>query len=109
MKVPLVKVAKRALKIAGALLVLYAVVTTALFAVMLQSPDKFAGTMKYVPWPAFVVLPFKPLWNVARKGHLAVGEMAPDFSLETPDHKSTFQLSSMRGQKPVVLVFGSYT
>jgi hypothetical protein len=109
LKVSVVSVAKRVLKIAGALIVLYAVVTAALFAVMLQSPDKFAGTMKYVPWPAFVVLPFKPLWNVARKGHVAVGEMAPDFLLETPDHKSTFQLSSMRGQKPVVLVFGSYT
>ncbi|MGA9570780.1 MAG: hypothetical protein WBS17_11875 [Candidatus Acidiferrales bacterium] len=100
---------KKLLKIAGTLVVLYAVVTAALFAIMQQSPDKFAGTMKYVPWPAFVVLPFKPLWNVARKGHLAVGDMAPDFSLESPDHKSTFQLSSMRGQKPVVLVFGSYT
>jgi hypothetical protein len=29
--------------------------------------------------------------------------------LESPDHKNTFQLSSMRGEKPVVLVFGSYT
>jgi peroxiredoxin len=46
---------------------------------------------------------------VARKGQLDVGDLAPDFSLDTPDHKSTFQLSSMRGQKPVVLVFGSYT
>jgi hypothetical protein len=85
-------VGKKLLKIAGALVGLYAVIT-----------------MKHVPWPAFVVLPFKPLWNVARKGHLAVGDMAPDFSLESPDHKSTFQLSSMRGQTPVVLVFGSYT
>ena len=70
---------KKLLKIAGTLVVLYAVVTAALFAIMQQSPDKFAGTMKYVPWPAFVVLPFKPLWNVARKGHLAVGDMAPGF------------------------------
>ncbi len=83
----LASVATKVLKIAGALVALYAVITAALFAVMLQSPDKFAGTMKYVPWPAFVVLPFKPLWNVARNGHLAVGDMAPDFSLESPDHK----------------------
>ena len=109
MNAQLISVATKLLKIAGALVVLYAAVTAALFAIMRQSPDKFAGTMKYVPWPAFVVLPFKPLWNVARKGHLAVGDMAPDFSLESPDHKSTFQLSSMRGQQPVVLVFGSYT
>ena len=109
LNIQVISIATKLLKIAGALVALYAVVTGALFTIMLQSPDKFAGTMKYVPWPAFVVLPFKPLWNVARKGHLAVGDMAPDFSLESPDHKSTFQLASMRGQKPVVLVFGSYT
>jgi hypothetical protein len=109
LNIQVISIATKLLKIAGALVALYAVVTGALFTIMLQSPDKFAGTMKYVPWPAFVVLPFKPLWNVARKGHLAVGDLAPDFSLESPDHKSTFQLASMRGQKPVVLVFGSYT
>jgi hypothetical protein len=109
LKARAVSLARKGLKIAAAVIALYAATTAALFAIMLQSPDKFAGTMKYVPWPAFVVLPFKPLWNVARKGHLAVGDMAPDFSLESTDHKSTFQLSSMRGQKPVVLVFGSYT
>jgi peroxiredoxin len=35
--------------------------------------------------------------------------MAPDFALQTTDHSNTVQLSSFRGQKPVVLVFGSYT
>ncbi|MFZ0521682.1 MAG: hypothetical protein WAN14_09965 [Candidatus Acidiferrales bacterium] len=102
-------VGKKLLEIAGALVALYAIITATLFAIMLRPPDRFAATMKYVPWPAFVVLPFKPLWNVARQGRLEAGDMAPDFSLESPDHKSTFQLSSMRGQKPVVLVFGSYT
>jgi hypothetical protein len=109
LNVQVISIATKLLKIAGALVALYAVVTAALFAIMLQSPDKFARTMKYVPWPAFVVLPFKPLWNVARRGQLAVGDMAPDFSLESPDHRSTLQLSSLRGRKPVVLVFGSYT
>jgi peroxiredoxin len=56
-----------------------------------------------------VALPFKPLWQVARAGSVNVGDMAPDFSLESPDHKSSFRLSSLRGEKPVVLVFGSYT
>lgn len=88
---------------------LYAVLTTLLFGVMLQSPDRFAATMKHVPWPAFVALPFKPLWQVARAGLVRVGDMAPDFSLESPDHRSSFRLSSLRGEKPVVLVFGSYT
>ena len=83
--------------------------TTVLFGVMLQSPDRFAATMKHVPWPAFVALPFKPLWQVARAGNVNIGDMAPDFSLESPDHKASFRLSSLRGEKPVVLVFGSYT
>jgi peroxiredoxin len=37
------------------------------------------------------------------------GSMAPDFTLPTLDHTATVQLSSFRGSKPVVLVFGSYT
>lgn len=100
---------KKLLKILGWVAALYAVVAGGLFAAMLQSPERFARTMKYVPGPAFMVLPFEPLWNMARAGSLQVGDMAPDFSLASPDRKSTFQLSSARGHKPVVLVFGSYT
>ena len=100
---------KKLLKILAGLLVLYVLVSGALFAAMLQTPDDFARTMKHVPWPALAVLPFRPLWNVARGGHAPVGSEAPDFVLESPDHKNHFQLSSLRGQKPVVLVFGSYT
>lgn len=37
------------------------------------------------------------------------GEMAPDFALKSKDGKSTVKLSSFRGQKPVALIFGSYT
>lgn len=37
------------------------------------------------------------------------GEMAPDFELRSPDGKSAVRLSSFRGGKPVVLVFGCYT
>jgi hypothetical protein len=96
-------------KVALAFVGLYVALTALLFGVMLQSPDRFAATMKHVPWPVFAALPFKPLWQVARAGQVRVGDMAPDFSLESPDHKSSFQLSSLRGEKPVVLVFGSYT
>jgi hypothetical protein len=102
-------IARKMLKVAGVAVILYALITATFFVIMLQSPDRFAGVMRYVPWPAFVVLPFKPLWKVARRGSHSVGDMAPDFSLESPDHKSTVQLSSFRGEKPVVLVFGSYT
>ena len=87
----------------------YVAISGALFAAMRQQPETFARVMSHVPWPAFVVLPFKPLWYRARAGHLAIGDAAPDFSLESLDHRDRFQLSSLKGQKPVVLVFGSYT
>ena len=44
-----------------------------------------------------------------REGSLRTGDAAPDFSLDTHDRKQRFSLSSFRGEKPVVLVFGSYT
>jgi hypothetical protein len=100
---------RKLLKILCGLVALYAAITGALLAAMLQSPDDFARTMKHVPWPAFAILPFRPLWNVARTGHITTGDRAPDFALESSDHKTSFQLSSLREQKPVVLVFGSYT
>lgn len=38
-----------------------------------------------------------------------IGQQAPDFELETQDHKQTIRLSTFRNEKPVVLVFGSFT
>jgi Ca2+-binding EF-hand superfamily protein len=38
-----------------------------------------------------------------------LGDAAPDFSLPTQDGKKTITLSSFRGHKPVVLIFGSFT
>ena len=38
-----------------------------------------------------------------------VGDKAPDFTLKTVDGKKSVTLSSFRGHKPVVLIFGSYT
>ena len=40
---------------------------------------------------------------------LKVGDAAPDFKLRTVDGTGEVQLSSYRGKRPVVLVFGSYT
>ena len=40
---------------------------------------------------------------------LKEGQAAPDFTLKSPDGKRTFKLSSFKGKKPVVLIFGSYT
>lgn len=97
------------LKASGALLLIYVTVLGLIFLAMHQPPDRFGRIMARVPGPLFLVLPFEPMWNVARAGDLEVGEVAPDFALRTTDGKSRVQLSSFRGKQPVVLVFGSYT
>jgi hypothetical protein len=79
---------RKLVKILGGLVALYALISGALFFAMLQSPDDFARTMKHVPWPAFMLLPFKPLWNVARNGHVRLGQVAPEFTLESPDRSA---------------------
>lgn len=89
--------------------VIYAALVAGLYAVMCQSPETFGRVLKHVPMYAFLVFPFKPLWLHARAGHLRVGDVAPDFTLETHDKSARVQLSSFRGDRPVVLVFGSYT
>ena len=38
-----------------------------------------------------------------------VGEEAPDFTLETRDGSESIRLSQFKGDRPVVLVFGSWT
>jgi Ca2+-binding EF-hand superfamily protein len=37
------------------------------------------------------------------------GTLAPDFELRSPDGQRTVQLSTFRGKKPVVLIFGCFT
>jgi hypothetical protein len=98
-----------ALRILLALLVLYAAMVAGLAYAMRQPPDTFGAIMAKMPMPAFIVLPFEPLWMRARAGRLQVGDAAPDFTLKTPDGSAAVQLSSFRNQKPVVLIFGSYT
>ena len=38
-----------------------------------------------------------------------IGEVAPDFQLLDVDGGNPVRLSDLRGQKPVALIFGSYT
>lgn len=38
-----------------------------------------------------------------------VGEPAPDLSLQTRDGARTVELAALRGKRPVILIFGSYT
>ena len=40
---------------------------------------------------------------------VAVGELAPDFELPSVDGDGTVRLADLRAERPVALVFGSYT
>jgi hypothetical protein len=82
-----------------------------LYGVMRQPPEHFARVMAKIPGPVpFLVFPFETLWMRARAGTLQVGSPAPDFALTKLDKTSQIQLSSLTAQnRPVVLVFGSYT
>jgi hypothetical protein len=78
---------------------------------MRQSPESFARVMAKIPGPVpFLLLPFETLWMRARAGTLQVGSPAPDFLLTKLDKTAQVRLSSLTAQnRPVVLVFGSYT
>lgn len=97
------------------LLTVYVTFLLGIFVAMHQSVERFGRVMSYMPGPLFMVIPFEPMWNIARGGTLEVGDFAPDFVLRTVDttgHSQTggqVQLASFRGRQPVVLVFGSYT
>ncbi len=104
---------RRVLQVAAACLVavvlLWSVATAAFYVAMRQPPETFGRIMSHVPGVTMMVLPFKPLWMSARAGHLQVGEVAPDFTLPVLKGDRTVTLSTEYRQRPVVLVFGSYT
>jgi hypothetical protein len=80
------------------------------FAFAMRLPfDRFAALMAHIGPAPFLLFPFETLWKDARAGTLHVGDPAPDFTLPLLDRSGDVQLSSLRGQRPVVLVFGSYT
>ncbi len=83
----------------------------ALYGVMRQSPEQFGRVMARISGPIpFLVFPFETLWMRARVGTLQVGSPAPDFALTKLDKTAQVQLSVLTAQnRPVVLVFGSYT
>lgn len=90
-------------------LFLWGVATASLYAAMLQPPETFGAIMARVPSIAMIVLPFKPLWMSARGGTLQPGDRAPDFTLPVLHGDRSVTLSAEYRQKPVVLIFGSYT
>jgi hypothetical protein len=94
----------------AAVAVLYFAFFAAVATAMLQTPERFGLFMRHAPAPlVWGLLPAPRMWLWARKGRLQPGNPAPDFTLSTADRKSRVALSAHRGQRPVVLVFGSYT
>jgi AhpC/TSA family len=96
-------------RIVVSLLALWLIFLAAIYITMRQPPERFAAAIAKLPGPAFMLFPFETLWLNARSGTLKIGDPAPDFHLRTLDKTSEVSLSSFRGSKPVVLIFGSYT
>ena len=96
--------------VGAGLVVAYGMLFTVVLSAMLSGPERFGQFMKRMPgalvWGA---LPAPRMWLWARSGNLALGDPAPDFSLARQGRTERVTLSSYRGQRPVVLVFGSYT
>jgi hypothetical protein len=77
---------------------------------MHRPPDEFGAIMAKMPMPAMLVLPFETLWMRARAGHLNPGDQAPSFTLKQLQGDETpMELAGLWTDRPVVLVFGSYT
>jgi hypothetical protein len=95
-----------ALALAACYVGLCAIVLTA----MLASPARFGQFMRRMP-PTLVwgALPARRMWLWARRGSLVAGVPAPDFTLPRQGRAEPVTLSSFRGRRPVVVVFGSYT
>jgi hypothetical protein len=95
---------------AVAVLVLYGLLLGVLAFAMLQPPERFGLIMKHLPQAlVWSVTPAEGMWLWARRGDLREGDVAPDFTLSSLDRSHEVSLSSHRGGRPVVLVFGSYT
>jgi len=95
---------------AAVLIALYAALFGTVAIAMLQPPERFGRIMKHLPQPlVWMTLPAPRMWMWARAGSLSEGDIAPDFTLSTLDRSGEVTLSSHRGDRPVVLVFGSYT
>ena len=108
------QLAKRKVRrLLGALLLVlvggYAALLFSVNRAMHRSPEEFGRFMAKMPTAIFLVAPFETMWTHARAGHLNLGDPAPDFTLATLDKSAQVNLASLRHDKPVVLVFGSYT
>jgi hypothetical protein len=100
---------RRLLRAGAAVLALYLAGLAVLYVAISQPPRTAGKALSYLPGPVFAILPMQRMWTRARDGRLRVGDPAPDFTLPTLDGTEQVRLSSLRGGRPVVLVFGSYT
>ena len=48
-------------------------------------------------------------YDIRSEGSLRVGDLAPDLELASADGNGNVRLSTLFAEKPLVLVFGSYT
>ena len=87
----------------------YAALLFAVDRAMHRPPEQFGRFMSKMPIAVFLVTPFETMWTRARAGNVRVGDIAPDFTLSTLDKSTHVGLAAVRKDKPVVLVFGSYT
>ncbi|HVP46659.1 MAG TPA: hypothetical protein VMT32_08750 [Bryobacteraceae bacterium] len=92
----------------------YLLLAAVVWVVVSLPPARFAAIVAKLPTSEkpgllFMIVPIGPLMMLARAGHLKPGDMAPDFRLPLLHSQETVELASFRGQKPVALVFGSYT
>ena len=95
--------------IAAGVVTAYAGFVGLTYGAMRQAPDQFAHYMAAMPGPLQRIIPFPPLWNRARAGSLQPGDQAPAFDLETTDRTGRLRLAELWRERPVALVFGSYT
>src|SRR5450432_2816663 len=76
---------------------------------MHQPPEVFGHVMARMPMPAYFLFPFETMWTHARRGTIQPGEIAPSLTVKKLEDKSPIELGSLWAERPVVLVFGSYT
>ena len=100
---------RRVVQFGAPLIVLYFLALAGFDYAMHQPPETFSRLMMHVGPAPFLLFPFETMWKSARGGSLRVGDIAPDFTLPLLDRSGSVSVSSFRGNKPVVLIFGSYT
>lgn len=98
-----------AITIASVLLGLWICFVSYIAWAMRRPPEVFGHVMARMPMPAYFVIPFETLWSRARAGHLNVGDAAPSFPVKHLTDPAPVDLGSLWAERPVVLVFGSYT